>query len=96
MGDRHAVRPDRLVSIAVQAAERQRTSLPGVKPAAELVHTLAEEVVRSRVPAATTNVRTRRRCAVVLAGRSGAVVRWVRARRMTCRAWASLRWKISE
>ncbi|RSM85631.1 IS110 family transposase [Streptomyces sp. WAC 01325] len=42
--NRHVVRPDRLAEIAVQAAERQHTSLPGEKLAAELVHTLAKEV----------------------------------------------------
>lgn len=41
--NRHVVRPDRLAEIAVQAAELQHTSLPGEKPAAELVHTPAKE-----------------------------------------------------
>ncbi|MGW7427619.1 IS110 family transposase [Streptomyces sp. NPDC054813] len=44
--NRHVVRPDRLAEIAVQAAERQHTCLPGEKLAAELVHTLAKEVTR--------------------------------------------------
>jgi transposase len=43
--NRHIVRPDRLAEIAVQAAERQHTSLPGEKLAAEMVHTLAREVM---------------------------------------------------
>ncbi|MEV6487007.1 IS110 family transposase [Streptomyces sp. NPDC051576] len=43
--NRHVVRADRLAEIAVQAAERQHTSLPGEKLAAELVHTLAREVM---------------------------------------------------
>ncbi|MFI6561139.1 transposase [Streptomyces sp. NPDC050534] len=43
--NRHVVRPDRLAEIAVQAAERQHTSLPGEKLAAEVVHTLAKEVL---------------------------------------------------
>ena len=43
--NRHVLRPDRLAEIAVQAAERQHTSLPGEKLAAQLVHTLAKEVM---------------------------------------------------
>ncbi|MFI1761410.1 IS110 family transposase [Streptomyces sp. NPDC020800] len=43
--NRHVVRADRLAEIAVQAAERQHTSLPDEKLAAQLVHTLAKEVV---------------------------------------------------
>ncbi|MFF4398880.1 IS110 family transposase [Streptomyces sp. NPDC001480] len=43
--NRHVVRPDRLAEIAVQAAERQHTSLPGEKLTAQLVHTLAKEVM---------------------------------------------------
>ncbi|WP_328437307.1 IS110 family transposase [Streptomyces sp. NBC_00444] len=43
--NRHVVRPDRLAGIAIEAAERQHTSLPGEKLAAELVHTLAKEVM---------------------------------------------------
>ncbi|WP_405573781.1 IS110 family transposase [Streptomyces phaeochromogenes] len=43
--NRHVVRPDRLAETAVQAAERQHTSLPGEKLAATLVHTLAKEVM---------------------------------------------------
>ncbi|GEC07978.1 hypothetical protein SSP24_56330 [Streptomyces spinoverrucosus] len=43
--NRRVVRPDRLAEIAVQAAERQHTSLPGEKLATELVHTLAKEVL---------------------------------------------------
>ncbi len=43
--NRHVVRPDRLAETAVQAAERQHTSLPGEKLAAELVHTPAQEVL---------------------------------------------------
>jgi transposase len=43
--NRHVVRPDRLAETTVQAAERQHTSLPGEKLAAELVHTLAQEVL---------------------------------------------------
>ncbi|MFJ6900606.1 IS110 family transposase [Streptomyces hokutonensis] len=43
--NRHVVRPDRLAETAVQAAERQHTTLPGEKLTAELVHTLAQEVL---------------------------------------------------
>ncbi|SEC36779.1 Transposase IS116/IS110/IS902 family protein [Streptomyces sp. 3213] len=43
--NRHVVRPDRLAEIAVKAAERQRSSLPGEKLTAQLVHTLAREVM---------------------------------------------------
>ncbi|MFE6946606.1 IS110 family RNA-guided transposase [Streptomyces chartreusis] len=43
--NRHVVRPDRLAGIAFQAAERQHTSLPGEKLTAQLVHTLAKEVM---------------------------------------------------
>jgi len=43
--NRRVVRPDRLAEIAVQAAERQHTSLPGEKLAAQLVHTQANEVM---------------------------------------------------
>jgi transposase len=43
--NRHVVRPERLAEIAVQSAERQHTSLPGEKLAAQLVHTLAKEVL---------------------------------------------------
>ncbi|WP_330306195.1 MULTISPECIES: IS110 family transposase [unclassified Streptomyces] len=42
---RHVVRADRLAETAVQAAERQHTSLPGEKLATQLVHTLAQEVL---------------------------------------------------
>lgn len=41
--NRHVVRPDQLAETAVQAAERQHTSLPGEKLAAQLVRTLAKE-----------------------------------------------------
>ncbi|MEU9788212.1 IS110 family transposase [Streptomyces phaeochromogenes] len=43
--NRHVVHSDRLAETAVQAAERQHTSLPGETLAAELVHTLAKEVL---------------------------------------------------
>lgn len=43
--NRHVLRADRLAEIAVQAAERQHTSLPGEKLTAQLVHTLATEVL---------------------------------------------------
>lgn len=43
--NRHVVRSDRLAETAVQAAERQHTSLPGEKLAAQLVYTLAREVM---------------------------------------------------
>ncbi|MET7695870.1 IS110 family transposase [Streptomyces sp. NPDC005483] len=43
--NRHVVRPDRLAEIAIVAAERQHTSLPGEKLTAQLVHTLAREVM---------------------------------------------------
>jgi transposase len=42
--NRHVLRPDRLAETALQAAERQHTSLPGEKLTAQLVHTLAKEV----------------------------------------------------
>ncbi|MFE5039025.1 IS110 family transposase [Streptomyces sp. NPDC056683] len=43
--NRHVVRAGRLAEIAVQAAERQHTSLPGEMLTAQLVHTLAQEVM---------------------------------------------------
>jgi transposase len=43
--NRHVVRADKLAETAVQAAERQHTSLPGEKLTAEMVHTLAMEVM---------------------------------------------------
>jgi transposase len=43
--NRHVVRPDRLAEIAIQAAERQHTSLTGERLAAKLVHTMAKEVM---------------------------------------------------
>lgn len=43
--NRHVVRADQLAEAAVQAAERQHTSLPGEKLTAQLVHTLAKEVM---------------------------------------------------
>ncbi|MGW7528931.1 hypothetical protein [Streptomyces sp. NPDC054783] len=43
--NRHVVRPDRLAETAVQAAERQHTSLPGEDLASELVRTPAKEVM---------------------------------------------------
>ncbi|MDX2935604.1 IS110 family transposase [Streptomyces ipomoeae] len=43
--NRKGIRADRLAETAVQAAERQHTSLPGEKLTAQLVHTLAKEVV---------------------------------------------------
>jgi transposase len=43
--NRKVLRADRLAETAVQAAERQHTSLPGEKLTARLVHTLAEEVM---------------------------------------------------
>lgn len=43
--NRHVLRADRLAEIAVEAAERQHTSLPGEKLTAQLVHTLAAEVM---------------------------------------------------
>ncbi|GAA3598851.1 IS110 family transposase [Streptomyces osmaniensis] len=43
--NRHIVRPDRLAKIAIEAAERQHTSLPGEKLAAQVVHTLARGVM---------------------------------------------------
>lgn len=42
--NRHVVRSDRLAEGAVQAADRQHTSLPGEKLAAQLVHALAKAV----------------------------------------------------
>lgn len=41
--NRRVVRSDRLAETAVQAAERQHTSLPGEKRAARLIHALANE-----------------------------------------------------
>ncbi|MFI5800216.1 hypothetical protein [Streptomyces sp. NPDC051677] len=56
--NRHVVRPSRLAEITVQAAERQHTSLPGEKLAADLVHTLAKEVLafnqQSPIPTRTS------------------------------------------
>lgn len=46
--NRHVVRPDRPAEIAIQAAERQHTSLPGEKLTAQLVRTLAKEVMGPR------------------------------------------------
>ncbi|WP_399921104.1 IS110 family transposase [Streptomyces kanamyceticus] len=43
--NRKVTRADRLAEAAVQAAERQHTSLPGEKLAAQMVHTLAREVM---------------------------------------------------
>jgi transposase len=43
--NRKVIRADRLAETAVQAAERQHTSLPGEKLTAQLVHTLAKEVI---------------------------------------------------
>ncbi|MGW0885569.1 IS110 family transposase [Streptomyces sp. NPDC002671] len=43
--NRHIVRADRIAETAVRAAERQRTILPGERLAAQLVHTLAKEVL---------------------------------------------------
>ncbi|MFC9916768.1 IS110 family transposase [Streptomyces sp. NPDC127197] len=43
--NRKVLRADRIAGIAVQAAERQHTSLPGEKLTAQLVHTLAKEVM---------------------------------------------------
>ncbi|MFF4312673.1 hypothetical protein [Streptomyces sp. NPDC001507] len=43
--NRHVVHPDRIAQIAIEAAEQQHISLPGEKPAAQLVHTLAREVI---------------------------------------------------
>ncbi|MFE9443942.1 hypothetical protein ACFYO2_34300 [Streptomyces sp. NPDC006602] len=43
--NRRVLRADQLAEAAVQTAERQRTSLPGEKLAAQLVHTLAKEVM---------------------------------------------------
>ncbi|MFC4467026.1 IS110 family transposase [Streptomyces xiangluensis] len=43
--NRKVTRADRLAETAVQAAERQHTSLPGEKLTAQLVHTLAKEVM---------------------------------------------------
>ncbi|MER7599392.1 IS110 family transposase [Streptomyces hydrogenans] len=42
--NRKVLRADQLAQAAVEAAERQHTSLPGVKLTAQLVHTLAKEV----------------------------------------------------
>ncbi|MFD0305236.1 IS110 family transposase [Streptomyces sp. NPDC127119] len=42
--NRRVLRADQLAETAVQAAERQRTSLPGERLAAQLVHALAKEV----------------------------------------------------
>lgn len=43
--NRKVLRADRLAEVAVLAAERQHTSLPGEKLTAQLVHTLAKEVM---------------------------------------------------
>jgi transposase len=43
--NRKVIRADRLAETAVQAAERQHTSLPGEELTAQLVHTLAKEVM---------------------------------------------------
>ncbi|WP_329473191.1 IS110 family transposase [Streptomyces sp. NBC_01723] len=43
--NRKVIRADRLAVTAVQAAERQHTSLPGEELTAQLVHTLAKEVI---------------------------------------------------
>jgi transposase len=43
--NRHVLRADQLANTALQAAERQYTSLPGEKLTAQLVHTLAKEVM---------------------------------------------------
>lgn len=42
---RHVVRAEKLAETAVQAAERQHTSLPGEKLTAQMVRTLAREVL---------------------------------------------------
>lgn len=43
--NRKALRADQLAEAAVEAAERQHTSLPGEKLTAQMVHTLAKEVM---------------------------------------------------
>jgi len=43
--NRHVLRADQLARTALQASERQHTSLPGEKLTAQLVHTLAKEVM---------------------------------------------------
>jgi transposase len=43
--NRKVIRADRLAETAVQAAERQHTSLPGEELTAQLMHTLAKEVM---------------------------------------------------
>ncbi|MFE2712931.1 IS110 family transposase [Streptomyces mirabilis] len=43
--NRHVLRADQLAGTALQASERQHTSLPGEKLTAQLVHTLAKEVM---------------------------------------------------
>ena len=43
--NRHVVRADKLAETAIEAADRQHTSLPGEKLIAEMVHTLAKEVM---------------------------------------------------
>ncbi|MCQ4042739.1 IS110 family transposase [Streptantibioticus rubrisoli] len=43
--NRKVTRADRLAQTAIEAAERQHTSLPGEKLAAQMVHTLAKEVM---------------------------------------------------
>ncbi|WP_406434350.1 IS110 family transposase [Streptomyces sp. NBC_01589] len=43
--NRKVLRADQLAETAVQAAERQHTSLPGEKLTAQMVHTLAKEVM---------------------------------------------------
>ncbi|MFF9038820.1 IS110 family transposase [Streptomyces sp. NPDC014892] len=43
--NRHVVRADKLAETAIEAAERQHTSLPGEKLTAEMVHTPAQEVM---------------------------------------------------
>ncbi|MGW6884946.1 IS110 family transposase [Streptomyces goshikiensis] len=43
--NRKVLRADQLAETAVEAAERQHTSLPGEKPTGQMVHTLAKEVM---------------------------------------------------
>ncbi|MEU1597100.1 hypothetical protein ABZ468_30685 [Streptomyces sp. NPDC005708] len=55
--NRHVDHPDRLAETAVQAAERQQTSLPGETPAAELVHTSATRAAYLALKAALHSCR---------------------------------------
>ncbi|MER6442358.1 hypothetical protein ABT275_39480 [Streptomyces sp. NPDC001185] len=65
MRNRKVLRADRLVEIALEAAGRRHTSLPGEKLTAQMVHTLAREAMALNQQVAELDDGTAARFAII-------------------------------